>query len=481
MRIRASYIAGLFTIIFVVLFGYALMQLLQLNTGLRREIDDSKLWISGQASLEAQRMLLAVEQADRDGPQAHGADGLTHLQLRYDILYSRVDLMKQPALRDYFLQFKEDEPIMTRISRDMGSLEEMVFLPSEQIPLERLREAAIKVSDDLQGVNVSTALEQRVSQFQRRDIEQRMIEIALVAICGIFVTVMAMVALLWRNLRRLQRAKHDLEDHRRELEGRVEQRTRELALALDVERRARAAYQSFVVTVSHQFRTPISIIHMIAQRQLRSAELSPTDVLRRKFATIMESTDRLERIVSGFLTQASIETYDETPPKRAIDIRDVIDAAVTDAKRQYPDRVIVTTHSGGDMVVDGDPQGLEQAVLNLLINALKYSDAPDPVMVDSWDVGSRKFVKVSDTGMGIPVDAQPAIFDRFYRAANVHRLPGVGVGLGRVREIIMQHDGDVEFTSDEGVGSSFTLVLPAKGMKLNDPQSCAGDDPLHRG
>jgi len=102
-------------------------------------------------------------------------------------------------------------------------------------------------------------------------------------------------------------------------------------------------------------------------------------------------------------------------------------------------------------------------------------------MVDSWDIGSRKFVKVSDTGMGIPLDAQPAIFDRFYRASNVHRLPGVGVGLGRVREIIMQHDGDVEFTSEEGGGSSFTLVLPAKGMKLNDTQPCAGDDPLHRG
>lgn len=479
MKIRASYIAGVFTIIFVVLFGYALMQLLQLNTGLRREIDDSKLWISGQASLEAQRMLLAVEEADRIGTQVHGADGLTHLQLRYDILYSRVDLMKQPALRDYFLQFQEDEPLISRISRDMEALEDMIFRPSGEIPLEHMREAAIKVSDDLQEVNVSTALEQRVSQFQRRDTEQRMSKIGLVATCGIFVTVMAMVAMLWRNLRRLQRAKHDLEDHRRELEARVEQRTRELALALDVERRARAAYQSFVVTVSHQFRTPISIIHMIAQRQLRSAELSSMEVLRRKFATIMESTDRLERIVGGFLTQASIETYDEKPPKRVIDLREVVDAAVTDAKRQYPDRVVVTTHSGGDMLIEADPLGLEQAVLNLLINALKYSDAPDPVMVDSWDVGSRKFVKVSDTGMGIPVDAQPAIFDRFYRAVNVHRLPGVGVGLGRVREIIMQHDGDIEFTSDEGVGSSFTLMLPAKGMKLNDTQPCAGDDPLH--
>lgn len=481
MRIRASYIAGLFTIIFVVLFGYALMQLLQLNTGLRREIDDSKLWISGQASLEAQRMLLAVEEADRIEPQTPGADGLTHLQLRYDILHSRVDLMRQPALAEYFMQFQEDEPIMNRIWRDLQVLEEMVYDTSTPPPVNRMREMAVKVSDDLQGINVSTALEQRVGQFRRRDVEQRMIEIALVAISGIFIATMAMVVMLWRNLRRLQRAKHELEVHRRDLEARVEQRTRELASALDVERRARAAYQSFVVTVSHQFRTPISIIHMIAQRQLRSSELSPPDVLRRKFATIMESTDRLERIVGGFLTQASIETYDEIPPKRLIDMRDVIDAAVTDAKRQYSDRVIVTTHSGGDMVVEGDPQGLEQAVLNLLSNALKYSDAPDPVMVDSWDIGSRKFVKVSDTGMGIPLDAQPAIFDRFYRASNVHRLPGVGVGLGRVREIIMQHDGDVEFTSEEGGGSSFTLVLPAKGMKLNDTQPCAGDDPLHRG
>lgn len=480
MLIRASYLTGLTILSFAGLFLYALIQLTYLDRGLRQEVDESTLWSISQATLEGQRLILALEQVGRQASSGQPADMGT-VRLRYEILLSRLGLMQAAKQYEYFSQFQgPNEPYFAKIRKEIEALEPVIF--AERLSDRQLQQAldmATVLGGDLHQLNTATALEQRSTRFDRRIQERQVMQMLIFAVAGVFATGVIMAALLWRNMRRLQRAKNELEHHRRSLEARVVERTQDLMAALEVEQRAKAAYQSFVVTVSHQFRTPISIIHMIAQRQLRNDTLSPPDVLKKKFANILEATDRLEQLVSGFLDHASIETIDQPLQLRVVDLEKSLQSAVTEARRLFPDREIETAFAPSDLVIEGDAALLEKAVLNLLSNALKYSDSTSVVKIQRWDVGLTTYIRVCDSGWGIPRESQGAIFDRFYRAPNVHRLPGVGVGLSRVRDIIMQHDGEVHFRSQEGAGSEFTLVLPAKGTKLNDTRSSTGDDSLH--
>lgn len=197
---------------------------------------------------------------------------------------------------------------------------------------------------------------------------------------------------------------------------------------------------------------------MIAQRQLRSDEPDLSETLKRKFSRIFDAAERLERLLSGFLASASVEGKDITLARRRVDLNDIVSIALEQISEANPGRILETSLSDQPLRVDADPVLLEQVVLNLLSNAVKYSEAPAAVMLATWQENNKVFCRVTDHGAGIPEEAQGAIFDRFYRAANVRRLPGVGVGLSLVRDIVSLHGGEVSFTSRVGEGSEFTVA-----------------------
>ncbi len=323
------------------------------------------------------------------------------------------------------------------------------------------------LSSVLRTITNATALEERLDRNTRRETVLRVMRLLLFAVGGTFLTGVVMAGQLWRNMRRSMRAQSELQSHRAALEETIVARTKELQEALEVERRAKEVYRSFIVTVSHQFRTPVSIIHMIAQRQLRSDDASLSDALRRKFRRILDAAERLERLLSSFLASASVEGKDITLSRRIVDLNEIAGIAVEQIREANPDRTLDVRLWKRPLKMDGDPVLLEQVVLNLLSNAVKYSDAPKPVRLETGRNGARIFCRVKDYGAGIPQSAQGAVFDRFYRAANVHRLPGVGVGLSLVRDIVALHGGEVTFTSREGKGSEFTVALPATGEHVD--------------
>ena len=479
---RASYFAAISIGSFAALFVYALAQIVELDRGLRQEISESTFWAVSQASLEAQRLLLAVERASS---KQEGGDAET-IELRFEILQSRLTMMREGQMRGAFDDVGAPKPYFPRILTLMEQLDTRIFSgPLSDFDLVAMQGEIEELTQDLHEMTTLTALKQRVDRYQRRLDERRMMQMLLLAVGGIFVSGVAMSALLLRNVRRLRRTTEELADQQKHLEARVRERTVELQSALEFEKRAKAAYQSFVVTVSHQFRTPVSIINMIAQRQLRSQTFSDPEVLRKKFATILDSSERLEKLVGDFLTQASIETIESKLVPLKVDLDEVVSEAIAEAKEKFPDRIVTYEHKAvaveGGVSLEGDPDLLRQAVLNLLSNALRYSEAPAEVSVKIYDNGVEKFVTVTDAGCGIPVQAQGAIFDKYFRAVNVQRLPGVGVGLSRVKEIMAQHCGTVRFRSAEGKGSEFTLVLPLKGSKFNAGRASSSDNPLYRG
>jgi signal transduction histidine kinase len=117
---------------------------------------------------------------------------------------------------------------------------------------------------------------------------------------------------------------------------------------------------------------------------------------------------------------------------------------------------------GVGLIINGDALRLEQVLQNLVQNAIKYSPAGGAVAVQVEQRGQMVCVAVADQGIGIPQDALPNLFRRFYRAKNVEEqhIDGMGIGLHVVKEIVTLHGGEVTVASSEGQGSTFTVCLP---------------------
>ncbi|RDD95178.1 sensor histidine kinase [Paracoccus pantotrophus] len=474
MRLRGSHFALLTIASFVLLFVYSLFQLVNIDHAFREELVERNLWAANQADREAQNLMLTLYRVslDRD---------VEDVLLRFDILYSRIALMADRPQIDYFREIGAGD----LVAQARSLLEELdaAFQAQDFDPTDVavLMPRVVVLASVLREITNATALEERLARHVRREALLRVMQLLLLAVGGAFLTGVVMAGLLWRNMRRAMRAQAELQEHRAELERTVAARTTELQEALEVERRAKEVYRSFIVTVSHQFRTPVSIIHMIAQRQLRDEETPLSETLRRKFSRILDAAERLERLLSGFLASASVEGKDIALSRRIVDFNQIARIAAEQTRQANPGRVLEVALSETPLQADADPVLLEQAVLNLLSNAMKYSEAPSPVSLETWRDGGRIFCRVKDRGAGIPPGARGAVFDRFYRAPNVHRLPGVGVGLSLVRDIVALHGGEVTFTSRLGEGSEFVVAVPAKGEQDDESAARAGDHSLCRG
>lgn len=146
-----------------------------------------------------------------------------------------------------------------------------------------------------------------------------------------------------------------------------------------------------------------------------------------------------------------------------LDLNAVADLALRQVRDAHAERTILTECTSEPLMTVGDAVLLEQVIVNLLSNAVKYSPITAPIVLRTWREGDTVRCSVQDRGIGIPAAAQGAIFERFFRAANAHHLPGMGVGLSLSRDIVTLHDGQIGFVSAEGGGSTFTVTLTAAG------------------
>ncbi len=221
----------------------------------------------------------------------------------------------------------------------------------------------------------------------------------------------------------------------------------------------------FVASVSHELKTPLTAIRMFAEA-LRMDEGLDRTTVNQNLDTIMEEADRLSRLVDNVLDFARIEQGKKTYPMQLTSLVEIVENAAgameySMAQSGFHLRVTVD-HDLPATVADRD--AIQQAVLNLLDNAMKYSG-------DSRDIELRLcrekdcgVVCVVDHGPGIPESEQPRIFERFYRIPSPEndRLPGTGLGLTLAAHIVKAHGGTVDVESRLGHGSTFTIRLPLR-------------------
>ena len=256
-----------------------------------------------------------------------------------------------------------------------------------------------------------------------------------------------------------------------------------VAIIEDISERRRldAVRRDFVANVSHELKTPVGALGVLAETM--QAEDDPV-VSRRLAGRMHLEAFRVARIIDDLLDLSRIES-EEAPVREPVPVHLVVAEAV-ERIRALADHRSITIRAGEApkrLTVVGDRRQLVSAVHNLLENAVKYSDDGSSVEVDIEAVAAQPGsawveVSVCDHGIGIPSRDLERIFERFYRVdrARSRETGGTGLGLAIVRHVATNHRGEVTVTSLEGEGSTFTLRLPAGPgpIAVSSPQSEVG-------
>jgi signal transduction histidine kinase len=236
--------------------------------------------------------------------------------------------------------------------------------------------------------------------------------------------------------------------------------------AISRELRVSRLQADFVAAVSHEFRSPLTSLSHIAD--LLAHDRFPTAEARRKsFDILVRDTDRLRRLVEGLLDFGRFDAGAATLRLETVDVTDLVRSTVTDFReRVAADGYSIELSDPGEATPSlADREALSRALWNLLDNAVKYSPECRTVWVEMTRQTNQVSIVVRDEGLGIPVQEQREIFDRFVRGADstARRIRGTGIGLAMVREIVRAHGGDIRLASEPGRGSRFTMVLHTAG------------------
>ena len=226
------------------------------------------------------------------------------------------------------------------------------------------------------------------------------------------------------------------------------------------------AHDAFINAVTHELKTPIASIRLFLET-LQARDVS--EIQRREFYRVMlDDTDRLQKTVEQVLKAGVAGQRLALQQRAPVDVGALVGEVLDTARLRHhlpPERMTlsIATQSPGGLLVDGDADELRTVLSNLLDNAVKYSrDAVQVAVEVAAPSPDTVWVRVRDTGIGIPRSQLKRIFHRFYRF-QVHglKVKGTGLGLYIVRSIVKQHGGRV-FAASEGVGkgSTFTVELP---------------------
>jgi two-component system phosphate regulon sensor histidine kinase PhoR len=242
----------------------------------------------------------------------------------------------------------------------------------------------------------------------------------------------------------------------------------------------------FVSAVSHEFRTPLTSLQHVADL-LDEDDVLPPERRTALYRVIGRSTARLSGLVESLLDFARMEGGRRPYELQPHDAARLVSTTVGEFRQQLEaGEVAIAVDSGpGDLTIRADESALGRAVWNLLENAVKYSDPPCVIDVAVSRRGASIAIAVRDRGRGIPRHEQRDVFRKFVRGADAvgRRVPGTGLGLAIVSHIVQAHGGVIELESTQGVGSTFTITVPAMlGAEATMPVGDQADvNPIQRG
>jgi len=233
--------------------------------------------------------------------------------------------------------------------------------------------------------------------------------------------------------------------------------TRELAVA-----RLQA---DFVAAVSHEFRTPLTLLRQVTELLNDDRKTDPSR-LKSYYQAQIRATERLQRLIESLLDFGKMEAGAKSYRMQRLEVSNWARSVIEEFRAGGPGscQIQFQTHcdNGSLAAVHADPDALAHALRNLIDNAIKYSPDCRQVWVDLRRSGNRLAISVRDQGLGIPPNERKQIFHKFVRgaAAKTNGIKGTGIGLAMVQQIVEAHGGDIQLESQPGQGSTFTILLP---------------------
>lgn len=231
--------------------------------------------------------------------------------------------------------------------------------------------------------------------------------------------------------------------------------------ALERERAAAKQQRDFVGMVSHEFRTPLAIIDSAVEILSGPYQINEQQRVKR-FKMIRDSVRRLNDLVDSVLDFTRIDGGALKFQPETLDLPALLRVVAERVETTQSACRVALSLPNQPLAIIGDPRLLDHVFANLIDNAIKYSPGKDYVFVNleaAADGGAR--VAVVDQGIGVPAEEIPKVFDRFYRASTASGIHGTGIGLYIVDQFLRLHGGRATLDSKVGVGSTFTVYLPA--------------------
>ena len=349
-------------------------------------------------------------------------------------------------LRTVVRQRNEQEAVLS-------SMIEGVFAIDADQKILRINKAA----GDLLDINPGSAVGRHIREVTRKVDLHRFVELALASKD----TIEAELSIIHR------RDEKYLQAHGTQLRAGDGKKIGALIVVHDVTRlrRLENLRRDFVANVSHELKTPITAIKG-AVETLRDGAMDDPQKGKSFLEIAGRQADRLNAIIEDLLALSRLERDAEargiilTEQQLQPLLESAMQACTSSAETQH---VETRLFCSGQLTAKVNAPLFEQAVMNLLNNAIKYSDEGGVVTVEGWQDNGRVMIKFQDRGIGIPKEHLPRIFERFYRvdAARSRSLGGTGLGLAIVKHIVQAHNAEISVHSTPGVGSVFTISLPA--------------------
>jgi heavy metal sensor kinase len=217
----------------------------------------------------------------------------------------------------------------------------------------------------------------------------------------------------------------------------------------------------FSADASHELRTPLTILRGELEAAVQQPQITPE--LRETLGSALEETERLSRIVESLMAIARLDAGEAKVELAHFDLAELTSSTTEQMRLLAEDKNIALRCEAKQHVgIEGDRSRLKQVIVNLVDNAIKYTPAGGHVGVKVYTSNGFGVLEVNDNGMGIPAEALPHIFERFYRVdkARSRQMGGAGLGLSIIKAIVTAHGGQVKVESVEGKGSRFLVELP---------------------
>lgn len=242
--------------------------------------------------------------------------------------------------------------------------------------------------------------------------------------------------------------------------------------------RLEATRRDFVANVSHELKTPVGAIGLLAEAVVDCAD-NPAEV-RHFGSKIVDEANRLGTLVTELIALSRLTGAERLPELSRVEVDDVVREALERCRLKAESaNITITVDEDSGLEVDGDQTLLVTALSNLLENAINYSPAGASVSVTRRRSGDWIEIAVTDRGIGIAPEHQQRVFERFFRVdpARSRSTGGTGLGLAIVKHVLANHGGEVGLWSRPGIGSTFTMRLPVRGTTattgLGSPASAA--------